>query len=63
MPSCATIARSASGPSAKPTSCPQFDHAGIVSVYGRVETSDGELWIALQYVDGTDAEEALRAAR
>lgn len=39
----------------------QFDHPGIVSVYGRGETSDGELWIALQYVDGTDAEEALRA--
>jgi serine/threonine protein kinase len=34
----------------------QFDHPGIVSVYGRGETSDGELWIALQYVDGTDAE-------
>jgi serine/threonine-protein kinase len=38
----------------------QFKHPGIVSVYGRGETSDGELWIALQYVDGTDAEEALR---
>lgn len=38
----------------------QFDHPAIVSVYGRGET-DGQLWIALQYVDGTDAEEALRA--
>ncbi len=38
----------------------QFDHPGIVSVYSRGET-DGQLWIALQYVDGTDAEEALRA--
>ena len=38
----------------------QFDHPGIVSVYSRGET-DGQLWIALQYVDGTDAEDALRA--
>lgn len=38
----------------------QFDHPGIVSVYSRGEAS-GQLWIALQYVDGTDAEEALRA--
>jgi serine/threonine-protein kinase len=38
----------------------QFDHPGIVSVYSRGET-DGQLWIALQHVDGTDAEAALRA--
>ncbi len=41
----------------------QFDHPGIVSVYGRGETSDGELWIALQYVEGTDAEAALREGK
>lgn len=40
-----------------------FDHPNIVSVYGRGETSDGELWIALQYVNGTDAEEALRSGK
>jgi tRNA A-37 threonylcarbamoyl transferase component Bud32 len=40
-----------------------FDHPNIVSVYGRGETEDGELWIALQYVNGTDAEEALRAGK
>ncbi len=40
-----------------------FDHPNIVSVYGRGETADGELWIALQYVNGTDAEEALRSGK
>ncbi len=41
----------------------QFDHPNIVSVYDRGETSYGELWITLQYVDGTDAEAAPRAGR
>lgn len=30
----------------------QFDHPNIVSIYGRGETVDGQLWIALQYVAG-----------
>lgn len=38
-----------------------FDHPNIVSIYSRGETSDGQLWIALQYVEGTDAEAALRS--
>jgi serine/threonine-protein kinase len=36
-------------------------HPNIVSVYGRGETDDGQVWIAMQYVDGTDAEAALQA--
>ena len=32
----------------------------IVSVYARGETDDGQLSIAMQYVEGTDAEAALR---
>ncbi|MBE1552248.1 serine/threonine-protein kinase [Mycobacterium sp. OAS707] len=35
-------------------------HPNIVSVYGRGETDAGHLWIAMQYVEGTDAERALR---
>ena len=35
-------------------------HPNIVSVYGRGETDAGQLWIAMQYVEGTDAERALR---
>ncbi|MGA8545127.1 MAG: serine/threonine-protein kinase, partial [Mycobacterium sp.] len=35
-------------------------HSNIVSVYRRGETEDGQLWIAMQFVDGTDADEALR---
>lgn len=37
-----------------------LDHPNIVSVYRRGEF-DGKLWIALQYVDGTDAEAAQSA--
>jgi eukaryotic-like serine/threonine-protein kinase len=37
-----------------------LDRPNVVSVYGRGETDDGQLWIAMQLVDGTDAEEALR---
>lgn len=40
-----------------------LDHPNIVSIYGRDETDDGLLWIALQYVDGTDAEAALLAGK
>ncbi|HWF70363.1 MAG TPA: sensor domain-containing protein [Mycobacterium sp.] len=36
-------------------------HPNIVSVYRRGETEDGQLWIAMQFVDGTDADGALRA--
>lgn len=38
-----------------------LDHPNIVAVYNRGQTENGELWIAMQYVDGTDAEAALRA--
>jgi hypothetical protein len=37
-----------------------LDHPNIVSVYNRGQTGD-ELWIAMQFVDGTDADAALRA--
>lgn len=37
-----------------------LDHANIVSIYTRGETDEGQLWIAMQYVPGTDAEAALR---
>ncbi len=36
-------------------------HPNIVSIYDRGETEDGQLWIAMQYVKGIDAEAALRA--
>lgn len=38
----------------------KLDHPNIVSVYNRGETGDGQLWIAMQFVDGTDADAALR---
>lgn len=37
-----------------------LDHPNIVAVYSRGET-DGQLWIAMQYVAGTDADRELRA--
>lgn len=37
-----------------------LDHPHIVSVYNRGQTSDGQLWIAMQFVDGTDADAAQR---
>jgi serine/threonine-protein kinase len=37
-----------------------LDHPQIVSVYDRGQTDDGQLWIAMQLVDGTDADAALR---
>lgn len=40
-----------------------LDHPNIVAVYNRGETEDGHLWIAMQYVDGTDADKELRAQR
>ena len=33
-----------------------LDHPNIVTVYDRGETDDGQLWIAMQYVQGTDAD-------
>ncbi|MEZ0363185.1 serine/threonine-protein kinase PknH/PknJ [Mycobacterium sp. pUA109] len=36
-------------------------HPRIVPVYGLGQTDDGRLWIAAQFIDGTDAEAALRA--
>lgn len=38
-----------------------LEHPQIVSVYNRGHTDDGQLWIAMQFVDGTDADAALRA--
>jgi serine/threonine protein kinase len=38
-----------------------LDHPQIVPVYSRGETGDGQLWIAMHFVDGTDADDALRA--
>lgn len=39
-----------------------LDHPNIVSVYNRGE-EDGQLWIAMQYVDGTDASAELARAK
>jgi hypothetical protein len=38
-----------------------LEHPQIVSVYNRGHTDDDQLWIAMQFVDGTDADDALRA--
>ncbi len=32
-----------------------LDHPNIVTVYDRGETPDGQLWIAMEFIDGTDA--------
>lgn len=37
-----------------------LDHPNIVSIYNRGESEDGHLWIAMQYVAGTDAEAAMQ---
>ena len=37
-----------------------LSHPNIVGIYRRGE-ADGQLWIAMQFVDGTDAEKALQA--
>lgn len=39
----------------------RLQHPNIVSIYRRGQTETGQLWIAMQYVDGTDADAALRA--
>ncbi len=36
-------------------------HPNIVAIHRRGETEDGQLWIAMQFVDGTDADAALQA--
>ncbi len=33
-----------------------LDHPNIVTVYNRGETDEGQLWIAMQYVQGSDAD-------
>lgn len=40
-----------------------LDHPNIVTVYDRGETPDGQLWIAMQFVDGTDASAELDNGR
>jgi len=39
----------------------RLDHPNIVSVYNRGQTDEGQLWIAMQFVDGTDADKAMRS--
>lgn len=38
----------------------KLDHPNIVTVYDRGETDDGRLWIAMQYVAGSDADKETR---
>jgi serine/threonine-protein kinase len=38
----------------------QLSHPNIVTVYRQSTTDDGLPWIAMEYVDGTDAEALLR---
>jgi serine/threonine protein kinase len=40
-----------------------LDHPNIVTVYTRGETAEGQLRIAMQYVDGSDAEKETRDGR
>ncbi|SIH34971.1 serine/threonine protein kinase [Mycobacteroides abscessus subsp. abscessus] len=40
-----------------------LDHPNIVTVYNRGETDDGQLWIAMQYVAGSDANRELELGR
>ncbi|WP_299557215.1 serine/threonine-protein kinase [uncultured Mycolicibacterium sp.] len=40
-----------------------LDHPNIVTVYNRGETEDGQLWIAMQYVAGSDADVEVREGR
>ncbi|GAH50293.1 unnamed protein product, partial [marine sediment metagenome] len=40
-----------------------LDHPNIVAVYSRGETEAGQLWIAMQYVAGTDADQEVRCGR
>lgn len=36
----------------------RLGHPNVVATYGRGETADGQLWIAMQYIEGTTAETA-----
>jgi eukaryotic-like serine/threonine-protein kinase len=38
----------------------RLEHPNIVAVYRRGQTHDGQLWIAMQFVDGVDADAALQ---
>lgn len=38
-----------------------LNHPNIVSIHSRGEADNGQLWIAMHYVEGTDAEAALQA--
>ncbi|BBZ31325.1 hypothetical protein MMAD_56200 (plasmid) [Mycolicibacterium madagascariense] len=38
-----------------------LNHPNIVSIHNRGEADNGQLWIAMHYVEGTDAEAALQA--
>jgi len=38
-----------------------LDHPNIVAIYKRGDTDTGQLWIAMQYVEGTDAEAVIHA--
>ena len=40
-----------------------LDHPNIVTVYNRGETDEGQLWISMQYVPGSDADREQRAGR
>lgn len=40
-----------------------LNHPNIVPVYGAGESEDGMLWLAMEYVAGTDADRELRAGR
>ncbi len=40
-----------------------LDHPNITAIYRRGTTEDGQLWIAMQFVDGIDADGALRSGQ
>ncbi len=40
-----------------------LDHPNVVTVYNRGETPDGQLWIAMQYVAGSDAQKEVDEGR
>lgn len=39
----------------------RLEHPNIVPIYRRGQTEDGQLWIAMQFVEGTDADQAQRS--
>ena len=40
-----------------------LDHPNVVTVYSRGESESGQLWIAMQYVAGSDAQQECEAGR